>query len=109
MTHMHADVLAEGAFLLMRQAAYTTCLTVVPCLNALCQAAGMCKSQEGGSVGHAGISAATAAAAAGGVSTLFEMPLNSNPPTTTLLALKAKQALVKVPLSLLFSCTLHST
>ncbi|KAL3162052.1 hypothetical protein ABBQ38_009118 [Trebouxia sp. C0009 RCD-2024] len=42
-----------------------------------------------------GITAATSAAAVGGVTTLFEMPLNSNPPTTDLTSLKAKQALMK--------------
>ncbi|KAA6420022.1 MAG: allantoinase [Trebouxia sp. A1-2] len=42
-----------------------------------------------------GIAAATSAAAAGGLTTLFDMPLNSNPPTTDLQSLKKKQALVK--------------
>ncbi|KAL0052815.1 hypothetical protein WJX82_008241 [Trebouxia sp. C0006] len=42
-----------------------------------------------------GIAAATSAAATGGVTTLFDMPLNSNPPTTDLHSLKKKQALVK--------------
>lgn len=51
---------------------------------------------ESGADVCAGISAATSAAAVGGVTTLFEMPLNSNPPTTDLTSLKAKQALVKV-------------
>lgn len=42
-----------------------------------------------------GIPAATSAAAVGGVTTLFDMPLNSNPPTTSLQTLKRKQSLVK--------------
>lgn len=45
---------------------------------------------------HTGITAATSAAAAGGVSTVFEMPLNSNPPTIDVQSLKDKQRLVKV-------------
>ncbi len=52
--------------------------------------------KHAGSCGCAGIAAATSAAAAGGVTTLFDMPLNSNPPTTDLQSLKKKQALVKV-------------
>ena len=48
------------------------------------------------SCGSAGIAAATSAAAAGGVTTLFDMPLNSNPPTTDSQSLQKKQALVKV-------------
>ena len=52
--------------------------------------------KHAGSCGCAGIAAATSAAAAGGVTTLFDMPLNSNPPTTDLHSLKKKQALVKV-------------
>ena len=39
-----------------------------------------------------GFSTATRAAAAGGVTTLFDMPLNSIPPTTSLAALQAKRA-----------------
>jgi allantoinase len=39
-----------------------------------------------------GFATATAAAAAGGVTTLIDMPLNSIPPTTTAAALRAKQA-----------------
>lgn len=38
-----------------------------------------------------GFSAATRAAAAGGVTTIIDMPLNSVPPTTTVAALEAKQ------------------
>ena len=38
-----------------------------------------------------GFASATRAAAAGGVTTLVDMPLNSVPPTTTLAALRAKQ------------------
>ncbi len=58
------------------------------------------------SYGCAGIAAATSAAAAGGVTTLFDMPLNSNPPTTDLQSLKKKQALVKVLLVHLKQSTL---
>ncbi len=39
-----------------------------------------------------GFAAATAAASAGGVTTIVDMPLNSVPPTTTVAALRAKQA-----------------
>ncbi len=39
-----------------------------------------------------GFASATAAAAAGGVTTIVDMPLNSVPPTTTLAGLRAKQA-----------------
>lgn len=39
-----------------------------------------------------GFASATAAAAAGGVTTLIDMPLNSIPPTTTVEALRIKQA-----------------
>ena len=39
-----------------------------------------------------GFASATRAAAAGGVTTLVDMPLNSLPPTTTLAGLRAKQA-----------------
>jgi allantoinase len=39
-----------------------------------------------------GFASATAAAAAGGVTTIVDMPLNSVPPTTTVAALRAKQA-----------------
>lgn len=39
-----------------------------------------------------GFATATAAAAAGGITTLVDMPLNSDPVTTTLEALRAKQA-----------------
>ena len=54
------------------------------------------RSKHTASCGCAGIAAATSAAATGGVTTLFDMPLNSNPPTTDLHSLKKKQALVKV-------------
>jgi len=54
------------------------------------------RSKHADPCGCAGIAAATSAAAAGGVTTLFDMPLNSNPPTTDLQSLKKKQALVKV-------------
>src|SRR5262249_40513047 len=37
-----------------------------------------------------GFATATAAAAAGGITTIFDMPLNSIPPTTTLPAFRAK-------------------
>ncbi|UQX88199.1 allantoinase AllB [Jatrophihabitans telluris] len=39
-----------------------------------------------------GFASATAAAAAGGVTTVVDMPLNSIPPTTTIAGLRAKQA-----------------
>ena len=39
-----------------------------------------------------GFATATAAAAAGGVTTIVDMPLNSIPPTVTVAALRAKQA-----------------
>ncbi len=39
-----------------------------------------------------GFATATAAAAAGGVTTIVDMPLNSDPPTVTVAALKEKQA-----------------
>ncbi|HWM73473.1 MAG TPA: amidohydrolase family protein, partial [Nocardioides sp.] len=39
-----------------------------------------------------GFASATRAAAAGGVTTIVDMPLNSIPPTTTLAGLEAKQA-----------------
>lgn len=44
----------------------------------------------------AGITAATSAAAAGGVTTVFDMPLNSNPPTISMQTLRDKQSLMKV-------------
>ena len=42
-----------------------------------------------------GFAAATRAAAAGGVTTIIDMPLNSVPPTTTLDALRVKQAVAR--------------
>lgn len=42
-----------------------------------------------------GFATATRAAAAGGVTTLVDMPLNSVPPTTTVAALEAKQAVAR--------------
>ncbi len=42
-----------------------------------------------------GIESGTRALAAGGVTTFFDMPLNSSPPVTTVEAFKAKQALIK--------------
>lgn len=46
---------------------------------------------EPGRTGWEGFASATRAAAAGGVTTLVDMPLNSVPPTTTVAALRAKQ------------------
>ena len=46
---------------------------------------------EPGRTGWEGFASATRAAAAGGVTTLFDMPLNSIPATTTLSALNAKR------------------
>ncbi len=42
-----------------------------------------------------GFASATRAAAAGGVTTIIDMPLNSIPPTTTLAGLQAKQAVAR--------------
>ncbi len=42
-----------------------------------------------------GFASATRAAAAGGVTTIIDMPLNSIPPTTTLAGLRAKQAVAR--------------
>ena len=42
-----------------------------------------------------GFASATAAAAAGGITTIIDMPLNSMPATTTLAALEAKQRVAK--------------
>jgi allantoinase len=47
---------------------------------------------EPGRTGWEGFASATRAAAAGGVTTLLDMPLNSVPPTTTVAALEAKRA-----------------
>jgi len=47
---------------------------------------------EPGRTDWEGFATATRAAAAGGVTTLIDMPLNSIPPTTTAAALRAKQA-----------------
>ena len=47
---------------------------------------------EPGRADWEGFATATRAAAAGGVTTLIDMPLNSVPPTTTVAALRAKQA-----------------
>ena len=47
---------------------------------------------EPGRTAWEGFASATRAAAAGGVTTLVDMPLNSIPPTTTVEALDAKQA-----------------
>src|SRR5262249_43881337 len=44
-----------------------------------------------------GFATATAAAAAGGVTTIVDMPLNSIPPTTTVDALRVKQAAARPP------------
>ena len=44
-----------------------------------------------------GFASATRAAAAGGVTTIVDMPLNSIPPTTTVEALRAKQAVARGP------------
>lgn len=62
------------------------------------------------SISVSGIPAATSAAAVGGVTTLFDMPLNSNPPTTSLQTLKRKQSLVKVGRNQAQACmqTLHA-
>ncbi|MBO0771994.1 MAG: allantoinase AllB [Actinobacteria bacterium] len=46
---------------------------------------------EPGRTGWEGFASATRAAAAGGVTTLVDMPLNSVPPTTTVAALRVKQ------------------
>ncbi|HVE65103.1 MAG TPA: allantoinase AllB [Thermoanaerobaculia bacterium] len=47
---------------------------------------------EPGRTGWEGFETATRAAAAGGVTTIFDMPLNSIPPTTTVAALEEKAA-----------------
>lgn len=47
---------------------------------------------EPGRTGWEGFATATAAAAAGGVTTIVDMPLNSIPPTVTVAALREKQA-----------------
>lgn len=47
---------------------------------------------EPGRADWEGFATATAAAAAGGVTTILDMPLNSIPPTTTVAGLEAKQA-----------------
>jgi allantoinase len=47
---------------------------------------------EPGRTGWEGFATATSAAAAGGVTTLIDMPLNSLPPTTTAAALEVKRA-----------------
>jgi allantoinase len=47
---------------------------------------------EPGRTGWEGFASATAAAAAGGVTTIVDMPLNSIPPTTSVPALRRKQA-----------------
>ena len=44
----------------------------------------------------AGMGTATKAAAAGGITTVIDMPLNSKPPTTTAALLQAKLAAAKV-------------
>ncbi|AYG02812.1 allantoinase AllB [Gryllotalpicola protaetiae] len=49
-------------------------------------------ADEPGRTEWEGFASATAAAAAGGVTTVIDMPLNSIPPTTTVAALRAKQA-----------------
>jgi allantoinase len=49
-------------------------------------------ADEPGRTEWEGFASATAAAAAGGVTTIIDMPLNSIPPTTTLAALRVKQA-----------------
>jgi allantoinase len=49
-------------------------------------------ADEPGRTEWEGFASATAAAAAGGVTTIIDMPLNSIPPTTTLAGLRAKQA-----------------
>src|ERR1700712_2720098 len=46
---------------------------------------------EPGRTDWEGFATATRAAAAGGITTVFDMPLNSIPPTTTLAALQAKR------------------
>ncbi len=48
-------------------------------------------ANEPGRTDWEGLATATRAAAAGGVTTIVDMPLNSLPPTTTLAALRAKQ------------------
>lgn len=49
---------------------------------------------EPGRANWEGIESGTRALAAGGVTTFFDMPLNSSPPVTSVAAFKAKQALI---------------
>lgn len=53
----------------------------------------------------AGMLSGTTAAILGGVTTVIDMPLNSNPVTTTVEQLRAKQAVAKVSSSSSISCS----
>ena len=62
---------------------------------------------EPGRTDWEGFTTATKAAAAGGVTTLVDMPLNSIPPTTTLAGFKEKLAPSKVCFDLVRDISLH--